>query len=176
MAGVSPRIVPLARPRPNAVERGPERFTLERRSNGGTLLVRAAGGEHTACVSLRDDVVLRMIHQLVEALLNAAGLRKKKDLPAAEEALGEGIKTLGLTLDLIKSVPSSTLKGLVKDDTRRAMLGTALCELAAIARARGDDDDADRLDDCATDLFLDVNVKTLPPEVRDMLPADVVQG
>jgi hypothetical protein len=124
-------------------------------------------------VSLRDDVILRVIHQLVEALLKAAGLRKKKDLPAAEEALGEGLKSLGLTLDLVGRMPAGTLRGLVADPTRRALLASALCELAAVARERGEEEKADRLDDTATDLVIDVDVAALPEEVRDVLPADM---
>ena len=130
-------------------------------------------GAHGVPVSLRDDILMRVIHQLVEALLRAAGLRKKKDLPAAEEALGEGLQSLGLSLALIKSVPSATLKALVQDPTRRALLGAALCELAAIARDRGDEPGADQLDHTASDLFDDIDVSKLPDEVKDALPADM---
>jgi hypothetical protein len=100
-------------------------------------------------VSLRDDVVLRAVHQLVEALLRAAGLRKKKDLPAAEEAIGDGLRGLGLSLELVRRVDADTLQMLLPDPDRRAAVRDALLELARCRRDAGDEDDAPRLEHTA---------------------------
>ncbi len=124
-------------------------------------------------MSLNDDIMFRALNQLVAGLLRAVGLRKKEDLPAAEEALAEGLKSLGLTLDLAKTMQASMMRDLVKDPVRRALLGSTLCELAQIALQRGDEAAADRLDDAATELFMDVDVAQLPEQVRDVLPPDM---
>jgi hypothetical protein len=124
-------------------------------------------------VSLRDDVLMRMISQLVDALMKAVGLRKKKDLPAAEQAIGDGLKHLGLSLELVRRMPSSTLAGVVTDPVRRALVAASLCELAIVARSKGDLDEADQLDDTASDLFAGIDPHELPDEVKDVLPPDM---
>jgi hypothetical protein len=94
-------------------------------------------------VSLRDDVVLRVIHQLVEALLRAVGMRKKRDFPGAEQAIGDGLTGLGLSLDVITRLDADTLVSLLGE--KRALVGAALVELAQVRAAEGRVDDAARL-------------------------------
>lgn len=120
-------------------------------------------------MSLRDDVLMRSIHQLVEALLRAVGLRKKQDLPAAEQALGEGLSSLGLPLELLARVEVATLRSLVADPTRRALLAGALTELAALRDAQGRAGDALALRERAAALLDDVDPASLPEPVRDAL-------
>lgn len=93
-------------------------------------------------MSLRDDVVLRVIHQLVEALLRAMNLRRKKELPAAEQAIGEGLVTLGLSLDVITRLDGATLANVLGE--KRPLVAAALLELAAVRQAQGDEAAADR--------------------------------
>lgn len=125
---------------------------------------------HVAPVSLRDDVVLRVVHQLVEALLRAAGLRKKKDLPAAEQALGDGLGALGLPLALVAGLDAGTLAGLVPDPARRALVAAALIELAELRAAAGRTDEASALHERAARLVHDLDdgldVEALPEPVR----------
>jgi hypothetical protein len=113
-------------------------------------------------LSLRDDVLLRAIHQLVEALLRAAGLRRKKDIPGAEQALGEGLNALGLPLELVARLDDSTLRNLLPDEERRALVGAALIELAQLR-----DDDA--LEETGRALINDIDDDALPDEVRLIL-------
>ena len=89
-------------------------------------------------MSLRDDVVLRVIHQLVEALLRAAGLRRKQELPAAEAAIGEGLSGLGLSLDVITRLDAASLAAVLGDPAKRALVGAALLELARVRADQGD--------------------------------------
>jgi hypothetical protein len=120
-------------------------------------------------VSLRDDVMMRSIHQLVEALLRAVGLRRKKDLPAAEQALGEGLSSLGLPLELLARVDVATLRSLVADPTRRALLAGTLSELSALRDAQGRVSDALALRERAAALLDDVDPASLPEPVQDAL-------
>lgn len=120
-------------------------------------------------MSLRDDVLMRSIHQLVEALLRAVGLRKKKDLPAAEQALGEGLSSLGLPLELVARVDAATLRSLVADPTRRALLAGALAELSALREDQGRAADAQGLRERAAILLEEVDPASLPEPVRDAL-------
>lgn len=124
---------------------------------------------HLAPVSLRDDVLMRSIHQLVETLLRAVGLRKKKDLPAAEQALGEGLSSLGLPLELVARVDAATLRSLVADPTRRALLAGALAELSALREAQGRAAEALGLRERAAILLDEVDPASLPEPVRDAL-------
>lgn len=117
-------------------------------------------------MSLRDDVMLRAIHQLVEALLRAAGLRRKKDLPAAEQALGDGLRSLGLPLELVARVDAKTLAGLVTDPAHRALLAAALRELALLRDADGRIEEAASLRLRGEALELDVDLASLPEAVR----------
>lgn len=123
-------------------------------------------------MSLRDDVVLRAIHQLIEALLRAAGLRRKKDLPAAEQALGDGLRSLGLPLELVARVDATTLAGLVTDPAHRVLLAAALRELALLRDAEGRLEEAINLRLRSEALEAGVELASLPEAVR----AAVSQG
>ncbi len=118
---------------------------------------------------MRDDVLLRAIHQLVEALLRAVGLRKKKDLPAAEQALGEGLGALGLPLGLLAGLDADTLAGLVPDPARRALVAAALAELAELRLAAGRPHEASTLRERAARLADGLDVEGLPEPVQTAL-------
>lgn len=117
-------------------------------------------------MSLRDDVVLRAVHQLVEALLRAAGLRKKKDLPASEQALGDGLQSMGLPLELIARLDPASLVALVPDPSRRALVCAALAELACLRQAQGRGPDARDLRERARALAGGLDDATLPEPVQ----------
>ena len=119
-------------------------------------------------VSIRDDVVLRAIHQLIEALLRAAGLRRKKDLGEAQQAVGDGLTSLGLSIDMITRLDAQTLAHVVGPD-RRALVGAALLELAAIRAAEGDALAAER---CRTSGEGLLDGADIPDELRAVLPKD----
>lgn len=123
-------------------------------------------------MSLRDDVVLRVVHQLVEALLRAAGLRRKKDLPAASEAVGDGLRGLGLSPELLARLDGAALRSMIADPARRAMVAAALDELALQQRAVGEIAAAERLEDASAALLDDVDWSAVPPEVRDLFGLD----
>lgn len=127
-------------------------------------------------MSLRDDVVLRVVHQLVEALLRAAGLRRKKDLPAASEAVGDGLRGLGLSLDLLTRLDGPSLRGMIADPARRAMVAAALAELALGKRAEGDAATAESLEDAAADLVEDIDWAEVPMEIRDLFGLEEGEG
>ncbi|OGQ17736.1 MAG: hypothetical protein A2138_14295 [Deltaproteobacteria bacterium RBG_16_71_12] len=120
-------------------------------------------------MSLRDDVVLRVVHQLIEALLRAAGLRRKKDLPAAEQALGDGLGAMGLPLQLVASVDADTLASLVPDPTRRALLSAVLAELAELREAQGRAAEAEALRARAVSLADALDAAALAEPVREVL-------
>ncbi len=115
-------------------------------------------------MSLRDDVVLRVIHQLVEALLRAAGLRKKRDFAGAEQAIGDGLTGLGLSLDVITRLNATTLANLLGD--KRALVSAALLELANVRAAEGNVDDATRFRDVGARLLEGAEV---PDELKPLL-------
>lgn len=117
-------------------------------------------------MSLHDDVILRALTQLVEALLRAAGLRRRKDLPAAEQALGEGLRSLGLPLELLGRMDPATLTSLVPEPAKRALLAAALVELARLREVAGRVDEADELRDRAEVLDASIDMATLPELVR----------
>ena len=103
-----------------------------------------------------------MIHQLVEALLRAVGLRKKRDLPGAEQAIGDGLTGLGLSLNVITRLDAATLTSLLGD--KRALVGAALLELACVRDDEGKRDEAAR--------FREVGARLLDgAEVPDELKA-----
>jgi hypothetical protein len=116
-------------------------------------------------VSLRDDVVLRVIHQLVEALLRAIGLRKKRDFPGAEQAIGDGLTGLGLSLEVITRLDAATLTSLLGD--KRALVGVALLELANVRAAEGKLDDVARFREVGARLLDGAEV---PDELRALKP------
>lgn len=99
-------------------------------------------------MSLRDDVVLRVIHQLVEALLRAVGLRKKRDFAGAEQAIGDGLTGLGLSLDVITRLDPDTLVALLGD--KRALVAVALIELGNVRAAEGRAEEGARLREVGT--------------------------
>lgn len=115
-------------------------------------------------MSLRDDVVLRVIHQLVEALLRAVGLRRKRDFSGAEQAIGDGLTGLGLSLDVITRLDATTLASLLGD--KRALVGAALLELANVRGAEGKLDDATRFHDVGARLLDGADV---PDELKPLL-------
>lgn len=117
-------------------------------------------------MSLRDDVVLRVIHQLVEALLRAVGLRKKRDFAGAEQAIGDGLTGLGLSLDVITRLDGQTLATLLGD--KRVLVGAALLELARVRRDAGVVDEAARLHAVAMAL-LDGAGASVPDELKPLL-------
>lgn len=90
---------------------------------------------------LRDDVILRQIRQLVEALLRAAHLRREKDTPAAEETVDDIIEDAsGLSLELLRAVTPATLLDLlspagVLPPSRALAIGLALAEKASLREA-----------------------------------------
>jgi hypothetical protein len=119
---------------------------------------------------LRDDVVLRVIRQLVEALLRAAGLRRRRELPAAQDAIGEGLAGLGLSLDVITRLDAFTLAGVLGDPTKCAVVAAALLELARVRDAEGDVRASSRLRATCTQLLEGVSV---PRELHEALaPTD----
>jgi hypothetical protein len=105
-----------------------------------------------------------MIHQLVEALLRAVGLRKKRDFPAAEQAIGDGLTGLGLSLDVITRLDARTLQSLLGD--KSALVGAALFELANVRAAEGKLDDATRFRDVGALLLDGADV---PDELKPLL-------
>ena len=90
---------------------------------------------------LRDDVLMRQIRKLVEALLAAARHRREKDQPRAESTVDDVIESeLGLSVALLEAVAPSTLLDLVSPggalDVERALaLGLLLAEKAAATGA-----------------------------------------
>jgi hypothetical protein len=119
-------------------------------------------------MSFRDDILIRAIKALVEGLLRAAGLRKKQDLPAANQTLEEALKTVGLSVHLLRSLDEATLRSAFPDDTRRAVMAHALLELCAQRRADlgDDDDDALRLEARAQSLLQDIDESAVPAALR----------
>lgn len=116
-------------------------------------------------MSLRDDVILRVIHQLVEALLRAVGLRKKRDFSGAEQAIGDGLTGLGLSLDVITRLDPETLVALLGD--KRALVGVALLELANVRADEGRGEDAARFREVGT-LLLEA-ADDVPEELKPLL-------
>ena len=123
-------------------------------------------------MSLRDDVVLRVIHQLVEALLRAARLRRKQELPAAEEAISDGLTGLGLSLDVITRLDGTTLATVLGDPAKRALVGAALLELARVRADAGDLDGAHALATTSTRLLDGIAVPAELSEVLSRTPED----
>lgn len=127
-------------------------------------------------MSLRDDVVLRVIRQLVEALLKATGLRRKREFPAAEQAIGEGLTGLGLSLEVITRLDAATLATVLGDPAKRALVGAALLELARVRAEQGDLASAATLRSTSSQLLEGIRV---PKELRDVLaptPEDARMG
>jgi len=121
-------------------------------------------------MSIRDDVILRVIYELVEALLRAVGLRRKNDLAGAEQALGDGLRRLGLSLELIETLDAKSLSMLVADPARRACVALALRERAAALSSDGiSSDRADALLARADALLVDLDLTQIPHEVRELL-------
>jgi hypothetical protein len=115
-------------------------------------------------VSLRDDVVLRVNHQLVEALLRAMNLRKKRDFAGAQQAIGDGLTGLGLSLDVITRLDADTLVSLLGD--KRALVGAALVQLAHVRAAEGNVDETTRFREVAARLLDGADV---PDELKPLL-------
>ena len=118
---------------------------------------------------IRNDLIMRMVQQLVEVLLRAAGLRRKKDLQGAQDAVGDGLGSLGVSLALLRSLSPDTLRSMLSDPIKVALVSASCEELARIARAHGNEIDANIYDALALDLLAGVDEDKLPPEARDLL-------
>ena len=89
-------------------------------------------------MSLRDDVIFRVIHQLIEALAKAAGLRRKNEHAAAAQAIADGLSSMGLSLEVLARIDADSLVTLLGDPPKRALVAAALLELARVRAAEGD--------------------------------------
>lgn len=101
-------------------------------------------------MGFRDDVILRMIRQLVEAILRLRRVRREQGDEAAAEAAGDLVEALyGLPRALVSAASPDTLVSLLSpggalDVGRAHGLGHLLVEEAALRAAAGDDDAAER--------------------------------
>ena len=96
-------------------------------------------------MSLRDDVIFRVVHQMIEALLRVAGLRRKKDMPAALKATGELLEDqLGLSARVVDALEPSSLVDVLSpggelDVQKAALLALVLETRAGLFEDMGDE-------------------------------------
>lgn len=118
---------------------------------------------------IRNDLIMRLVQQIVEVLLRAAGLRRKKDVQGAEDAVGDGLSSLGVSLALLRSLSPETLRSMLADPIKIALVSASCEELARIARARGNAMDADVYESLALQLLDGMDEEKLPREARELL-------
>jgi hypothetical protein len=86
----------------------------------------------------RDDYLLRMIEQLVDAVARITGLNRRAEhhqaLVAADQALGE----LGVAAELIHTVDPRTLAGMLREPARIRIAAQLLRESARALAGQGD--------------------------------------
>ena len=105
----------------------------------------------------RDDYLLRMVHQLVDAIARIAGLNQRGEhdraLAAADGAWGE---LLGdIDPELATAVDSRTLAGLLRQPARIRLAHGILCEQARALAGKGDSLGAARRARRALELLLE---------------------
>jgi hypothetical protein len=120
--------------------------------------------EPTVLPMLREDFIIRIIRQVIEALARMAGLRTEGDPVAALAAADEAYDLLGVPRDLAAAVDSATLADLLRHPEKiRAMVRLSQEEAAAYHALRDPLTAAARYRR-ATELMLELRVRDPRPE------------
>lgn len=91
---------------------------------------------------LRDDLLMRQIRKMMDAILRAVKLTRAKDIPAAEQTLDDMLENaLGLSPAMVRSLDAHTLLEMLSpagevDRERVTALGLVLAQQARIGASR----------------------------------------
>lgn len=91
---------------------------------------------------LRDDMLMRQIRKMMDAILRAVKLKRAKDLPAAEQTLDDMLQgALGLSPAMVRALDANTLLGMLSpagelDRERATALGLVLAAQARVVESR----------------------------------------
>jgi hypothetical protein len=87
---------------------------------------------------LQNDYLMKMIHQVTEALARAFKSIKAKELAQAEQGLGEGYAVLGMDAEMLSVLDGATLRNQLRDEEKLVMACRLLACEAELRIRQGD--------------------------------------
>jgi hypothetical protein len=87
---------------------------------------------------IRDDYLIRLIRQFVEALARIAGFRRRGEYERAQVEIGRVWDELGVPRELIVTTDRETAAGLLREPDRMRTAAMLLAEEAHVMQAKGD--------------------------------------
>jgi len=102
---------------------------------------------------IREDYLMRMIRQLVDALARIAGFRMRGEYDRAMAEVGRAWEDLGVPRELVTAADGPTLASLLREPDRLRVAAQLLAEEAHVMSARGDPLNAGVLRLRAVELF-----------------------
>jgi hypothetical protein len=102
---------------------------------------------------IREDYLMRLIRQLVDALARIAGYRKQGEYDRAMAEVARAWEELGVPRDLVTATDGQTLAELLREPARQRVAAELLAEEAHVMHAKGDPLNAGVLRRRAIELF-----------------------
>lgn len=87
---------------------------------------------------IREDYIIRLIRQLVEALARIAGFRKRGEYERAMQEVGRAWDELGVPRELLLATDRDTAVSLVREPAKARVAAQLLAEEAYVMHAKGD--------------------------------------
>lgn len=87
---------------------------------------------------IREDYIIRLIRQLVEALARIAGFRKAGEYERAMQEVGRAWDELGVPRELLLATDRDTAVSLVREPAKARVAAQLLAEEAHVMHAKGD--------------------------------------
>ena len=102
---------------------------------------------------IREDFIMRLIRQLVEALARIAGFRKRGEYDRALQEVEHAWEELGVPRELVLATDRETLVSLLREPAKQRVAAELLAEEAHVVQAKGDPLHAAALRRRAVELF-----------------------
>ena len=87
---------------------------------------------------MREDYVIRLIRQFVDAIARIAGFRKRGEYQRALIEVGQAWEELGVPHELVLATDGATLAELLRDPEKQRVAAHLLAEEAHVVQAKGD--------------------------------------
>ena len=87
---------------------------------------------------IREDYLMRLIRQLVDAIARITGYRKQGDYDRAMANVGLAWEELGIPRELVTATDAATLAELLRDPAKQRIVAELLAEEAHVMHAKGD--------------------------------------
>jgi hypothetical protein len=102
---------------------------------------------------IREDYIMRLIRQLIDAIARIAGFRKRGEYDRALQEVARAWDDLGVPRELVLATDRETLLSLLREPAKQRIAAELLAEEAHVVQAKGDPLHAAALRRRAIELF-----------------------